>query len=691
MTVEKTIARSVCPLDCPDTCGLHVTLEGERITRVTGDPDHPVTRGTICHKVRHFPARVHHPDRLLYPMKRIGPKGEGQFKRITWEEALEEITRRFQGAARSHGPESILPYSYYGNMGIVNNGSMDRRFFHRLGATRLKRTICNVAGNAGFEMTMGLKGALDPEDTIHSRYVILWGGDFVSTNMHQMMFLSEARKRGARIIAVDVRRNRTARWADEFIQLYPGTDAALALGMMHVMVEEGLTDDPFIRENTIGWESFRERVREYPPEAVQRVTGVSADTIRRLAREYAAAEPSLIRIGNGLQHHDNGGMTVRTLACLPALTGQWKYRGGGALKENGLSAVNKERLERPDLLPDPSVRSVNMIHLGDVLLDATPPVTCLFVYTTNPAAVAPSQEKVIRGLLREDLFTVVHELFLTDTARYADLVLPATSHFENLDLYKSYWHLYVQVARPIIQPPGEAWSNYRLFRTLAERMGFTDPCFSDEPEEIIRQALTHPDNPCLQGIDVDDLMEKGIAKVDLSSSPLFPERLAHPGEKIALYSERMKRAGLDPLPSYQPLPEGKDATDPLDAAHPFMLISPPNHQFLNTSMGNLPPLRRMEGQPLLEIHPYDAAALGIEDENPVRVKNERGSCLLTARVTEDVLPGVVVSTGLWWRDNHLDGHGGINRLTPDREADLGGGAVFFSTAVSVEKEEKADC
>lgn len=678
----QTVVRSVCPLDCPDTCGLAVTLKEGRIVRVDGDPDHPITRGTICHKARHFPARVYHPDRVLHPLKRTGRKGEGAFTRITWEEALDEITRRMQEIIRRHGAEAILPYSYYGNMGLVNNGSMDRRFFHRLGASRLDRTICNVAGNRGFEMTMGFKGAIDPEETVHSRFIIVWGGNIVSTNMHQVMLFEQARKRGAKIVAIDVHRNRTARWADEFIQLYPGTDAALALAMMHTLIEEDLLDHDFIRTYTTGWEEFRKRVAEYPPERASRITGVPAERIVRLAREYGRTTPSFIRIGNGLQHHDNGGMIVRTIACLPALTGQWKVRGGGALKENGVSAVDKAKLERPDLLPDPGVRTINMIRLGDALLHADPPIRFLFVYNANPARVAPAQEKVLRGLAREDLFTVVHDLFITDTARFADLVLPATSHFENLDVYKSYWHLYLQLARPVIPPQGEAMSNFDLFKTLAKRMGFTESCFDDTPEDIIRQVADQPENPWMEDVTYEELSEKGIVKLNLAKQPLFPDLLKR--HKIALYSERMKEEGQDPLPKHVPLKEGFDARRNGDARHPFMLIAGPNHQFLNTSLGNIAKLQKLEGEPRVEIHPADAARHGIADGEAVRLFNRRGSCILKAKVTETTLPGVLISNGLWWGDSTCDGKG-INQLTPDREADLAGGAVFFSTAVGIEK------
>lgn len=500
--------------------------------------------------------------------------------------------------------------------------------------------------------------------------------------MHQVMHFEQARKRGAKIVAIDVHRNRTARWADEFIQLYPGTDAALALAMMHTLIEEGLLDHDFIRTYTTGWEEFRKRVAEYPPERASRITGVPAERIVRLAREYGRTTPSFIRIGNGLQHHDNGGMIVRTIACLPALTGQWKVRGGGALKENGVSAVDKAKLERPDLLPDPGVRTINMIRLGDALLHADPPIRFLFVYNANPARVAPAQEKVLRGLAREDLFTVVHDLFITDTARFADLVLPATSHFENLDVYKSYWHLYLQLARPVIPPQGEAMSNFDLFKTLAKRMGFTESCFDDTPEDIIRQVADQPENPWMEDVTYEELSEKGIVKLNLAKQPLFPDLLKR--HKIALYSERMKEEGQDPLPKHVPLKEGFDARRNGDARHPFMLIAGPNHQFLNTSLGNIAKLQKLEGEPRVEIHPADAVRHGIADGETVRLFNRRGSCILKAKVTETTLPGVLISNGLWWGDSTCDGKG-INQLTPDREADLAGGAVFFSTAVGIEK------
>ncbi|MCL6593876.1 MAG: molybdopterin-dependent oxidoreductase, partial [Alicyclobacillus sp.] len=480
---------AVCPLDCPDTCALRVRVADGRVQEVQGDPDHPVTRGHICQKVRRFPERIHHPERVLYPLRRSGPKGSGQFVRITWDEAYAEIVERLQSILATVGGEAVLPYSFYGNMGILNAEGMDRRFFHRLGASRLQRTICNAAGAQGYEYTMGGGYGTDPEDTVHSRLILFWGCNAVSTNMHQWLLALAARQRGAQIVVIDVHRNRTARQADWFLQIRPGTDGLLALGLMHVIIREGWVDEAFIAQYTSGYAQLCAAVQPYSPAVVAAGTGLQAADVERLAHLYATQTPAFIRIGNGLQHHRHGGMAVRNISCLPALTGQWQYRGGGAIKGNsGYVAWNKQALQRPDLQPQP-VRSFNMNQLGEALLHAHPPIHALFVYNANPAVVAPDTARVRQGLTRSDLFTVVHDLFMTDTARYADLLLPATSSFENLDLYKSYWHLYVQLQTPVLPPQGEAKSNFTLFKELAQRMGFAEAAFQETEEDVIRQAL----------------------------------------------------------------------------------------------------------------------------------------------------------------------------------------------------------
>jgi anaerobic selenocysteine-containing dehydrogenase len=678
---EVKYARSVCPLDCPDTCSLRVTLENGRIIAVDGHPDHPVTKGAICNKVRHMPDRVNHPDRLMYPMRRIGPKGTNDreaFERISWDEAYEEIVSRIRASMAEWGPEAVMPYSFYGNMGLLNAEGMDRRFFHRLGATLLDRTICSAAGSTGYKYTMGAGAGIDPEDTVHAKLALIWGCNLVSTNMHQVMYLTEARKRGAKIVHIDVHRNRTSAWADEFVCIRPGTDAALALGMMHVLIQENLTDQAFIAEHTVGYEELAAEAAKYPPARVAEITGVPEETIVRLAREYGTISPAYIRIGNGLQHHDNGGMAVRAIACLPALTGAWRIRGGGAIKGNGkYTSANSFALQRPDLLTNLSTRIVNMNQLGDALLHLQdPPIKVLFVYNSNPAIVAPDSNRVRQGLMREDLFTVVHDLFLTDTCKYADLVLPATSHFENMDLYGSYWHLYLQLHEPVTPPPGECKSNFTLFKELGLRMGFEPEFFDITEEQMIRQALDHPDNPYIKGITFERLRENGWMKADLRGLSMWEEqRIPTPSGKIELYSRRMKEAGLPPVPVYIPI--GAE-----EQQMPFLLVAGPNHNFLNSTFANVEKLKKLEKKPLLHMHRDDAAALGVRSGDRVRLRNGRGEVVITVDAAENVLPGVLVTQGLWWEDA-FEGRQSINALTPQRLSDIGGGAVFFSTRVEV--------
>ncbi|GIO86480.1 putative oxidoreductase YoaE [Paenibacillus faecis] len=684
---ENGIFPAVCPLDCPDTCGLLLHKENGKIVKVTGNPDHPITQGAICNKVRNMTERVYHPERVLYPLRRVGRKGEGKFERISWDEALAEIADRYRKLIKEHGPESILPYSFYGNMGILSVDGMDRRFFNRLGSSQLQQGICNSAGSAGWKYTMGFGGGTSPEDTVKAKLIIIWGGNLVSTNMHQIALIEKARKQGAKLVVIDVHRNRTGQRADWFIPLYPGTDSALALGMMHVLFERGLVNEPFMERYTTGYAELREHVKQYTPERVSAITGVPADDIVQLAVMYGETSPAYIHIGNGLQHHDNGGMTVRTISCLPALTGQWLVPGGGAYKSNGgYNKMNAEALERPDLRPNPAARTISMNRIGEALLTLDPPIYALFVYCANPAVVAPDTGKVERGLSREDLFTVVHDLFLTDTAKYADIVLPATSTFENTDLYASYWHHYVQIQEPVIPAQGESKSNVEVFRLLAAAMGFEEAAFRDTEEDLIRQALDYPANPYLRTVTLEGLKERRMIKLDMTHKERYLDNLATPSGKIELYSAQMAEEGLPPLPTYTPLREGYDGENRpgTQEAYPLMFISPPNHSFLNSTFGNVEKLTALEKQPTLQIHPEDAAARSIADGERVVVWNERGSYEALAAVTDKMLPGVVISQGLWWdRDGKRSR---ANALTPDRLADMGGGAVFFSTAVDVKRQ-----
>ncbi|MGN7359212.1 molybdopterin-containing oxidoreductase family protein [Paenibacillus sp. SAF-054] len=684
---QNGVFPAVCPLDCPDTCGLLLHKEDGKIVKVTGNPEHPITQGAICNKVRNMTERIYHKERVLYPLKRTGPKGSGEFTRISWEEAVQEIADRYRVLIAEHGPESILPYSFYGNMGILSVDGMDRRFFNALGASRLDQAICNSAGNAGWKYTMGFKGGTSPEDTEFADLILVWGGNLMSTNMHQVVYAEKARKRGAKVIVIDVHQNRTAQWADWFIPLYPGTDTALALGVMHVLFRDGLTDEAFLQQYAVGHEELREHVKRYTPDHVASITGVPAEDIEKLARMYGEAAVSYIAIGNGLQHHDNGGMNVRSIACLPALTGQWLKKGGGAVKTNGgYNAMDSDYLERPDLRPNPQARTINMNRIAEALEMKEQPIRSVFVYCSNPLVVAPDTERVQAGFAREDLFTVVHDLFMTDTAKYADIVLPAASSFETTELYSSYWHHYVQLQEPVIGKLGEAKGNVELFAMLGRAMGLDEQAFSESEEDMIAGALNYPDNPYLNGVTLEALKEKRFVKLDMTPQASYLERLGTPSGKIELYSESMREAGLPPLPEYMPLQEGYDGLSRpgKDEEHPLMFISPPNHNFLNSTFANVEKHQRLEKEPQLQIHPQDAAERGIADGDRVIIFNGRGQLELKANVTDKMLPGTVVSQGLWW-----DGQGSkqrANRLTSERLADMGGGATFFSTVAQVKRQ-----
>ncbi|MFD2443803.1 molybdopterin oxidoreductase family protein [Bacillus sp. CGMCC 1.16607] len=665
---------SVCSLDCPDQCGLLVHKQDGKIINIQGDPNHPVTRGNICNKVRHMSERIYDPNRLSYPMKRTGSKGDGSFERISWDEALHIISTKWKELIDSYGSESILPFSFYGNMGYLSAEGMDRRFFHRLGASQLDRSICSAAGSQGYRYTMGGSFGIDPEDTVDSKLIIFWGINAVSTNMHQIALAQKARKNGAKIVVIDVHKNQTGKFADWFIPILPGTDAALALGIMHILINENMVDHKFLNQYTVGYEELRKHVIQYDPETVSKITNVPTDDIYKLARMYGSISPAFIRIGNGPQHHDNGGMCIRTIACLPALTGQWLVKGGGAIKGNGgYLAINSKKLQRPDLLKKNNTRTINMNLLGQALFELNPPIKSLFVYGTNPAVVAPNTNLVKKGLEREDLFVVVHDLFLTETAKYADIVLPATSAFENTDFYTSYWHHYIQIQEPVIEKYGESKSNVEVFQLLSKEMGFQDPILYESESDMISQALDHPNNPYLEGIDYEKLVENKYMKAQIK--PLLSEKLFTPSGKIELYSEQMEADGYPPLPTYIPLIHDDD--------FPFLFVPGPNHNFLNSTFSNNEKHISMEKAPLLHMNHSDALSKGIQEADQVRVWNYRGECILKASIGENVLPGVVVTQGLWMdtpETNQL-----LNSLTPDRVADMGNGATFFSGRVDVEK------
>lgn len=715
---ELRVVHAVCPHDCPDTCGMKITVQDGRAVKIQGDPTHPVTRGFLCGKVgQHYLDLVYSPRRVLTPRRRVGPKGSGQFAEISWDEAIDEIRDRLRAIVAEHSAEAIVPYSYSGTLGLLNEGSMDRRFFHRLGASQLERTICSEAGFRAWKYTYGGSLGTDPEAFEHARLILVWGSNPATSNTHLMPFITAARKQGARLVVIDPRQTRTARLADWHLPIRPGTDAALALAIMNVIICEGLHDQAWLDEHAIGFDALMQRVGEWTVERAAEVTGLPAEDIMALACEYATTRPSVIRLNYGLQRHTNGGMMVRAVACLPAVVGAWRDLGGGALlSTSGAFPIDYTALARPDLKPAPEPRWVNMNQIGEALLTATdPPIKALFVYDANPAASAPNSARVIQGLRRDDLFTVVHDPYFTDTTDYADLVLPATTQLEHMDLHKAYGNYYLQVNQPAIAPLGESVSNVELFRRLAQAMGFTESCFEDSVENMIDQALAVA-HPHLQGITRQTLLDNGWARLALpqaesmmagvaygaiavgASATLNAPRatrhapyvpFAHggfptPSGKVELYSAAMRAAGLDPLPRHDPIAESRAADPALAARYPLNLITPSAHFFLNTSFSHVDKLIAKQGEPFIELNPVDAEARCIIDGDWCRVFNDRGACLLRARVGETVRPGVAAAEATWWSKLSPDGKG-INQLTAHALTDMGRGATFYTNLVQVER------
>jgi anaerobic selenocysteine-containing dehydrogenase len=724
----KHVVHAACPHDCPDACGVLITVDDGRATKIQGDPEHPVTRGFLCAKVAKYLDRVYSPDRVLYPMRRIAPKGPRQgrlapsasapadlaqpWQRISWDEALDEIASRFRSISTEFGSEAILPYSFGGTLGVLNGASMDRRFFHRLGASQLDRAICSSAGEAGLESVYGVKAGTEPEQFRHSKYIIAWAANIHGNNVHLWPFIAEARRKGAKLVVIDPYRTRTAACADWYLPINIGTDVALALGMMHVIIGENLHDADYVSKYTLGFEDLREKVKEYPPERVAQITGIATADIRQLAREYATVRPSVIRLNYGVQRSENGGMATRAIAMLPCITGSWKEVGGGLqLSTSGAFGLNKESLKRSDLMQSAlgrEARTINMVELGRVLNSENPPVKALFVYSSNPAAVCPNHNEVVRGLLRPDLFTVVHEQFLTDTTDYADIVLPATTFFEHRDLQTAYGHYYLQLSNQAIAPLGECRSNVELFRALAERMGFQEDCFRETVDQMIDSALDSK-NPWLSGIDrgrlevepwvrlnfegearggAAELRSAGQPGAAVPTQPPFLP-FSHGGFRTAsgkaeLYSDALKAQGLHPVAEFKAPTESRNSQQ--KNGFPLELLARKHDNFLNTSFSNQESLQGMEEPGLLEICEADARVRGIAEGDPVRVFNHRGEIRLKARVDggsqSKVQPGLV-SARLNWA-NRTPGCQSINALTSDKLADMGNSATFYSVLVEVE-------
>ena len=686
----RRLVRGACPHDCPDTCALVVTVEGGRAIEVRGADDHPPTQGVLCTKVSRYLDRTYSPDRVLHPMRRIGPKGAGRFERITWDEAIATIASRFgELAASRDGPESILPYSYAGNMGLLQYGSMDRRFFHRLGASLLDRTICASAGKAGWASVIGASVGMDVEATPDSRLIVIWGSNAITSNLHFWTRAQEAKRRGARLVAIDPFRSATAEKCHEHIAVMPGTDAALAYGVMHVLIRDGLVDRDYVDRYTVGYEALAKRAHEWTPQRAAATCRVPVEQVERLAHDLGTIKPAAIRLNYGMQRHAGGANAIRAVACLPALVGAWRDRAGGALlSSSGTYPVDSAALERPDLIRG-APRTLNMSTIGDVLERADPPVRAIFVYNSNPVAVAPDSTKVVRGFSRDDLFVVVHDLFRTDTADYADLLLPATSQLEHLDVHHSYGHLHVQANNPSIEPLGEALPNTEVFRRLAAAMGFDEPCFRESDDDLARQAFRATDAR-MAGFDWEKVKRDGFMRLALPEryAPFEHGRFPTPSGKCEFESASTAAAGGGALPQVILPRESADTNPALAARYPLAFLSPPARNFLNSSFANLPAFVAEERGPRLLIHPDDAAPRRIASGDVVRIHNDRGAFHATAEVTDRARSGVVVAPSIWWRKLAPDGQN-ANAVTGQALTDMGRAATFYDCLVEVTRTETA--
>ena len=669
-----------CPHDCPDTCSLLTTVQNGVAIKVQGNPAHPHTAGSLCTKVSRYTERTYHPERILQPLKRVGPKGAGQFETVSWDAALGDIAARLSAIA-ARDPQAILPYSYAGTMGLVQGESMAARFFNRLGTSHLERTICAAAGGEGLMQTLGGKVGMRVEFFAESKLILIWGSNSVSSNLHFWRYATQAKRDGAKLICIDPRQSETAEKCHEHIALLPGTDGALALGLMHELIQNDWLDHDYLDRHTLGWEALKERALQWPPERAAAICGIAPEQIRDLAKDYGASAssraPAAIRMNYGLQRVHGGGNAVRLIACLPALIDAWRHRAGGVLlSSSGAFPVQRAALQRPDLLAGRTPRTINMSTIGNDLLrpaspEFGPAIAALVVYNSNPVAIAPESAKVAQGFARDDLFTVVLEHFQTDTADYADYILPATTQLEHWDTHSAYGHTDALLNRPAIAPLGEAKPNTQIFRELAARMGLTEPCFADSDEALCRQAYG-------EAVDFATLLAQGFATLPTPDAPFVQGNFPTPSGKCEFFSQRLAAQGLDGLPDHVPNHEVAHSA----SAYPLAMISPPARNFLNSSFVNVKSLQTTEGEPLLEIHPIDAVARHIADDDTVRVFNDRGHYHCRARVSTRARAGVVNGLGVWWRKLGLNGTN-VNQLTSQNLTDLGHGPTFYDCLVEV--------
>ncbi|MBI5439670.1 MAG: molybdopterin-dependent oxidoreductase [Deltaproteobacteria bacterium] len=680
------VVRNVCPRNCPDTCGVLTYVKGGRVVKIEGDPNHPVTRGNLCHKGYQDLSMLYSPDRITYPMRRVGAKGEGRFERITWDVALDVIAKQYQKSIAQFGSESILPYWYSGNLGLITF-LIPFRFFNRVGASNLQQAICTAAGEAATSFTQGPLG-MDPEDFVNSKLIVVWGSNTTQSNPHFVPIITRAiEKNGAKLIVVDPRRNEIASMAGIHLQPNVGTDAALALGLINVIVRKGLHDVEFIEKHIVGFEQLRESAARYPLDKVARITGIPAADIDRVATLYATVKPAAIRLGYGMQRHTNGGMMVRAICALPALCGHWGKSGGGLGYINIATWFNYNimNLIHPELRQGQQ-RTINMTQLGETLVSADPPVKLLHVFNSNPGAMLPQQNKLREGLRREDLFTVVSDLFMTDTAKYADIFLPAVTYFEKMDLNQCYSFLYCQLNQQAVEPLGEAKPDDWVFNQLAQRLGFTEPCFNETQEEMIRGAL-ETDHPFLQGITYERLLNEGAVHLQTPSVPFVPYQdgqFATDSGKVELYSEKMASQGLAPGIDHVPLAESREETPELFRKYPIYLLTGSTALMCNSSYGDQSLVRTVAPVPTIEIHPDDASPRAISDGDWVYVENDRGRTKLLARISESVKPGMAFTPKDYWTKFCPDGTN-ANFTTPDRLADLGGCSTFQTNLVEIRR------
>jgi anaerobic selenocysteine-containing dehydrogenase len=703
----KTV-RGACPQDCPDTCAFIYHVEDGKLVEVTGDPAHPTTRGGLCVKLKDFAGHHYNPDRLLYPMKRVGPKGSGKYERISWDEALSTIKSKWTDIIDQYGSQAIMPHAYLGNQGTANGLTAGDAFFNRLGSTVAEKTYCESGSSTAWVMTVGPTGGLDVESLAYAKYIIVWGMNMVSTNLHAWPFVLEAKSKGAKIVVIDPFKSRTAKQADWHIAIKPGTDAALALGMMNVIIEEGLVDYDYVEKYTLGYKELKARAAEFPVERVSEITGIPAADIVKLAREYATTPPAAIREGVAVERCPGGGDAVRAITCLPALIGAWRHVGGGAVEmpiyEFPMSVAH---VSRPDWIK-PGTRVLNELDLGAALtgkMKLDPPIKSVFVYNSNPVSQAPDAGELVRGLQREDLFTVCSELFITDTAKYADILLPSTMQAEQYDIMVTWGHLYIMLNQPAIPAPGECVANIDLFRKLAKTMGFNDEYWDLTDDEWLTLSYDWS-SPALEGVTLDVLKKEGWKRLNVGMPDVraphaegnfktpsgkceFKSSMAEGGNMVldvwrSGYTEMQVGGYVDPVPNYIPPLEVIDSEPKKAAQFPLNLISPKPHAFLNTQYGNEGPQMKRQGEQRIMINPTDAASRSITNGAYVRVFNERGTFEAKADLTDDVGAGLIVTNVGHWPGLNRTGTA-VNSTTAPRHANLGQAGVYSDNRVEVER------